>query len=162
DGFTEPILPVRFVRDPNETNPTWRFKGLWTSPDVKPWGHLAVTSPDGEKWSRVRDNPTVIRTDDDLYVWIDRDDVPDRRFKASGISRSFCGRVCAQWTSSDGLHWKDERETLDFNDPFTARPDRGTTGRILMESWSGPDDEDEIHGGYVFRDGDRWLLHYMK
>jgi hypothetical protein len=54
------------------------------------------------------------------------------------------------------------RETLDYHDPFGSAPDRGTTGRILLDSWSGPDDEDEIHGGFVFRDGSRWLLHYMK
>ena len=162
DGVDEHRYTIRFVKDPNEKNPALRFKGLWRSPESEPWGYLAVTSPDGKRWSKVQNQECVVRADDDLRLWIDPDDIPERRFKANGISRSFCGRVCAQWTSPDGMHWNDERETLDFRDPFTARPDRGSTGRILLDSWSGPDDEDEIHGGYVFRDGERWLLHYMK
>lgn len=161
-GATRHILPVKFVRDPGEKNELWRYKGLWRSPEHEPWGHLPVTSPDGLHWTIVPDRTDIVRADTDLRIWIDNDDVPERRYKASGISRSFCGRVCAQWTSQDGIHWKDERETLDFADPFNKKPDKGTTGRILLDSWSGPDDEDEIHGGFVFRDGERWLLHYMK
>lgn len=162
DGVTDFRYAIRFVEDPSEPDRTKRFKGFWRSTAHEPWGWLAVTSPDGEKWSRVRDNHVIVRADDDLTVRIDPDDDPERRFKANAISRSFCGRIASQWTSADGMHWGDERETLDFDDPFRARPDRGTTGRILLDSWSGPDDEDEIHGGYVFRDGQRWLLHYMK
>ena len=153
---------IRFVEDPQEKNPAWRFKGFWRSPDHEPWGYLVVTSADGSNWTKFREQKIIVRADDDLRVWIDPDDIPERRFKASAISRSFCGRVCAQWTSPDGLRWDGERDTLDLADPFGARPDRGSSGRILLDSWSGPDDEDEIHGGYVFRDGQRWLLHYMK
>jgi hypothetical protein len=108
----------------------------------------------------------VVRADDDLRIWRDAADVPERRFKANAISRSHCGRIAAQWTSADGMHWDGERETLDFDDPWNAPPNpevlEGSTGRILMEAWAGPEEEDEVHGGYVFRDGDRWLLHYMK
>lgn len=161
-GVGSYFYTIRYLEDLNEKNRAWRFKGLWRSPDHEPWGYLAVVSDDGVNWVRVPDNQTIIRADDDLRVRIDPDDVPERRFKASSISRSFCGRICAQWTSPDGMHWNDERDTLDFKDPFGARPDRGSTGRILLDSWSGPDEEDEIHGGYVFRDGERWLLHYMK
>jgi hypothetical protein len=134
---------------------------MWRAPTGGPWAWRAVTSPDARTWTKV-DSPTVLNADDDLRVWIDPADVPERRFKANAISRSFCGRVAAQWSSADGMHWHDERDTLDFRDPFGAKPDRGTTGRILLDSWAGPDDEDELHGGFAFRDGDRWLLHYMK
>jgi hypothetical protein len=153
---------IRYLEDPQEENPAWRFKGLWRAPYGGPWAWLAVVSADGKTWSKVPDTTTEVNADDDLRLWIDPADVPARRFKAIAISRSFCGRVCCQWTSPDGMHWNDERDTLDFRDPFGAKSDRGTCGRILLDSWAGPDDEDELHGGYVFRDGDRWLLHYMK
>lgn len=153
---------VRYLEDSSERDPARRFKGLMRSPDHEPWGYLPVISPDGVSWERAPNTKTVVRGDDDMRVWIDPDDVPERRYKANAIGRSFCGRVAVQFTSPDGLNWNDERETLDFNDPFHARADRGTTGRILLDSWSGPDEEDEIHGGYIFRDGGRWLLHYMK
>lgn len=162
DGVTDHKYAIRFVEDTAEPNPQKRFKGLWRSVAHEPWGWLAVTSPDGETWSRVADNTTIVRADDDVVIQIEPNEVAERRFQATSISRSFCGRIAAQWTSPDGMHWFGERETLDWDDPFRAKPDRGTTGRILLESWSGPDDEDEIHGGYIFRDGDRWLLHYMK
>jgi hypothetical protein len=160
-GETEQRYNIRYVEDPAERNARQRFKGLWRAPYGGPWAWLAVVSPDAKTWTKVA-SPTVVNADDDLRVWIDPDDVPERRFKANAISRSFCGRVAAQWTSPDGMHWNDERDTLDFKDPFGAKPDRGTTGRILLDSWAGPDDEDELHGGFVFRDGKRWLLHYMK
>lgn len=162
DGGTEHIYSIRFLRDDDEPDAAWRYKGLWRTEDAGPWGWVAVVSPDGEQWTRVRDGDAVLAADDDLRIWGDVWDVPARRFKASSISRSYCGRVCCQWVSADGVHWRDQRETLDFDDPFGAKPDRGTTGRILLDSWAGPDDEDEVHGGFVFRDGERWLLHYMK
>ena len=161
NGVTDHKYTIRFVED-RKAAAAYRFKGLWRSVDHEPWGWLAVTSADGSNWIKVPDNSTIVRADDDLRVWIDPSDVVERRFKASSISRSFCGRVCVQWSSADGMRWNDERETLDFDAPFEAKPDRGSTGRILLDSWSGPDDEDEIHGGFVFRDGQRWLLHYMK
>ncbi|MGA2329830.1 MAG: hypothetical protein ABSH05_26575 [Bryobacteraceae bacterium] len=161
NGSGEHKETIRYVEDPQERNPAWRYKGFWRSVKHEPWGYLPVVSPDAVRWTTV-ETGAIVRADDDLRVWIDRDDVPQRRFKADAISRSFCGRVCAQWISADGVHWNDIRETLDFRNPFGAPPDRGSTGRILLDSWSGSDDEDEIHGGVVFRDGDRWLLHYMK
>ncbi len=156
------LFTVRCVEDPKEHDPAHRFKGLMRSPDHEPWGYVPVTSPDGVNWQRVPNPRTVVRADDDLRVWIDADDLPQRRFKANAIGRSFCGRVAVQYSSPDGMDWNDERDTLDFQDPFRARPDKGSTGRILLDSWSGPEEEDEIHGGFVFREGDRWLLHYMK
>ena len=153
---------IRFVEDPDEKTAAFRFKGFLRVQDAGPWGWVAVTSSDGKNWEKVPDTETVLNADDDLRPWIDPDDVPVRRFKANSISRSHPGRTCAQWTSPDGMHWEDERETLDFDNPFGAKPDRGTTGRTIIDPWAGPDDEDEIHGGYVFRDGDRWLVHYMK
>ena len=162
NGSGDHKYTIRYVEDRQEKNPAWRYKGLWRSLKHEPWGYLPVVSPDGARWTIV-ETDAVVRADDDLRIWIDSHDLPLRRFKAIGISRSFCGRVCAQWTSADGVHWNNDiRETLDFQNPFGAPADRGSTGRILLDSWSGPEDEDEIHGGYVFRDGDRWLLHYMK
>ena len=35
------------------------------------------------------------------------------------------------------------------------------TSRVLVDGWAGPNIEDEIHGGVLFRDEDRWLIHYM-
>lgn len=162
DGGTYHQYSIRYLRDDNEPNADWRFKGLWRAQDAGPWGWVAVVSPDAKIWTSVRADNAVFNADDDICIWRDEADIPARRFKASSISRSFCGRVCCQWTSANGVYWNDERDTLDFADPFGAKPDVGTTGRILLDSWSGPDDEDELHGGYVFRDGDRWLLHYMK
>ncbi len=153
---------VRFVEDPQERDPSRRFKGLMRSPEQEPWGYVPMISPDGVNWARVPNPRTIVRADDDLRVWIDPHDVPARRFKANAIGRSFCGRIAVQFTSPDGIEWNDERDTLDFQDPFRAHPDRGSTGRILLDSWSGPEDEDEIHGGFVFHEGSRWLLHYMK
>lgn len=161
DGGAEPMYGLRFLEDSEETNPQHRFKGFFRSRDHEPWGWLPVVSADGSHWTCVP-TETVIRADDDLRVWRDEHDVPARRFKASAISRSHCGRICAQWSSADGVHWNDERETLDFFEPWTAPPLKGSTGRILLDAWAGPEDEDEVHGGYVFRDGQRWLLHYMK
>lgn len=154
---------MRFLEDPEEPDPACRFKGFWHPPnqEVGNWCWVAVVSPDAVHWARVADPTALINADDDLRLWKDPDDIPERRFKASSISRSFCGRVCAQYTSPDGMHWGDERDTLDFSDPFETAPQSDSTGRILLDSWSGPDAEDEVHGGYVFRDGDRWLLHYM-
>ncbi len=163
---------IRFLEDADESNPAHRFKGFWRSPFGGKWPWLAVTSPDGKIWNKVEaidaDTPDhlarqwVINADDDLRVWTNPHDIPERRFKASAISRSYCGRVACQWSSADGMHWNDIRDTLDFADPYGTHPDGGTTGRILLDSWAGPEDEDELHGGFVFRDGDRWLLHYMK
>ena len=159
DGATTHRLTIRFVEDPREPNPAWRFKGLWRAPR----SYVPVVSPDAVTWQTVPVDPhRIVRADDDIRITIDPFDLPQRRFKANAISRSFCGRVAAQWTSADGVHWDGVRETLNFADPFRGPIDPGKTGRILLDSWSGPDDEDEIHGGYVFRDGGRWLLHYMK
>jgi hypothetical protein len=159
NGNGDHRLTIRYVEDRQEKNPAWRYKGLWRAQR----GYVPVVSPDGVRWTIV-EVPTdaIVRADDDLRIWVDPHDVPQRRFKANAISRSFCGRVSAQWTSADGVHWNDTRETLDFQNPFGAPADQGKTGRILLDSWSGPEDEDEVHGGFVFRDGDRWLLHYMK
>ncbi|MBI4023787.1 MAG: hypothetical protein HY360_02335 [Verrucomicrobia bacterium] len=168
DGEPKPLVfrGLSYVEDQKETNPQHRFKGFLAH--GPPWGNMApVTSPDGIQWFTVKDRVTPIMSDG-CFVWIDEDDIPERRFKAIGNARSFCGRVCAQWTSPDGLHWNDQRDSLDFNDPFGSEPywwedyPHGSTGRILVDPWAGPNDEDEIHGGVVFRDGDRWLLHYMK
>jgi hypothetical protein len=157
-----PKFSVRAVEDPAEANPAHRFKGLMRSPDHEPWGYIPVVSADGVNWERVPNPRTVVRADDDLRIWIDAADIPSRRFKANGIGRSFCGRTSVQYTSANGIEWDGERDTLDFNDPFRSRADRASTGRILLDSWSGPMEEDEIHGGFVFREGDRWPLHYMK
>ena len=158
---------IRHIEDAGERNPAHHFKGLWLKPGA-PWGtFVSVTSPDGKRWSVVKDAP-ILMCDEDPYIWRDEADVPERRFKATGNARSFCGRVCAQWSSPDGMHWNDIRATLDWDDPFGSDPywcddfPNGGVGRILVDPWSGPDDEEEIHGGFVFREGDRWLLHYMK
>ena len=163
DGQPEHACTIRFVEDPDEKDPLRRYKGLLAT---KPGGvgarnWVPVVSPDRTYWSRVKDPAAVINADDDLQVWKDPDDVPERSFKVSAIGWSHCGRICPQWTSPDGVHWHGERDTLDFEDPFGARPDRCTVGRILVDAWAGPLDEDEIHGGFVFRDGGRWLVHYM-
>jgi hypothetical protein len=155
------LYAIRYVEDLDEADAAKRYKGFWRTSEHHPWGWAPVYSADRQQWKRV-ETQTVIGADDDLRVWIDDIDVPARRFKASAISRSFCGRVCAMWTSADGLDWDGERDTLDFEDPFGPTRAFPSTGRILLDSWSGPPEEDEIHGGYVFRDGDRWLLHYMK
>ena len=159
---SEHTYAIRFIIDPDEPDTEHRFKGFVRVYDTGPWGWAAVTSPDGSSWQKVKDNRTVVNADDDLRLWVDPDAPAARRFKASSISRSHPGRVCVQWTSADGMHWDGERDTLDFEEPFEARPDRGTTGRILVDPWAGPEDEDEIHGGYVFRDGNRYICHYMK
>src|SRR5262249_21685007 len=64
------------------------------------------------------------------------------RFKANGLGRSVYGRIAMQYASANGIDWSGER--------------------ILLDSWSGPDNEDEVHGGFIFNEGGRWLLHYMK
>src|SRR5262249_45108668 len=124
DGVTDHKYTIRWLDDA-KADGAHRYKGLWRSVEHEPWGWLAVTSADGLNPKRVEDNRTIVRADDDLRVWVDETDVPQRRYKANAISRSFCGRISAQWTSPDGMHWNDERETLDFTAPFTAPPDRG-------------------------------------
>ena len=152
---------VPSVEDPNENNPAHRFKGFTSDPEYQGFEWLPVTSRDGITWERVPHPRTIVRGES-LRVWIDPDDVPERRYKVNVQGRTFCGRTSGQYTSPNGIEWNDERDTLDFQDPFRSRPDPNPTGRILLDSWSGPEDECELHGGSVFREGDRWLLHYMK
>ena len=170
DGKPHPrvFTDLTHVRDDAEPNPQRRYKGLWADA-AHGWGaFVPVTSPDGLHWTSVADT-RVFPVSDGIYIWIDAADVPQRRFKAIGSSRSFCGRVCVQFTSADGMHWDDVRDSLDWDEPFSADPyfcdgyaSGQGTGRVLIDPWAGPDDEDELHGGLVFREGDRWLLHYMK
>lgn len=146
-----------------------RFKGLFQDDADGTWGTLVPAySDDGDNWTTLRD-PQHFPVCDGITFWRDEADIPARRYKASGNARSWCGRVCAQFVSDDGLHWRDLRDTLDFDDPFGPEPywqqsygDGRGVGRIIVDPWAGPDDEDEIHGGVVFRDGERWLCHYMK
>jgi|GEM_PF-6175136 len=161
DGSTNHRYNVRYIKDPDEPNPEHRYKGLYRVDDLGPWAWAVVVSSDGKEWKRV-DTGHVIRADDDVRLWIDNDDISERRWKATAIGRSYCGRVCLMWYSSDGVHWQGERDTLDLDDPYGSPPDKFGTGRILIDAWAGPDEEDELHGGYVFREGDRWLCHYMK
>lgn len=169
EGVVQPLnaRSVRFMEDRDEPNLQHRFKGVWLKPGL-PWGtYLPVTSPDENVWSVVKD-ATPVMTDEDPYLWKDNDDIPERRYKMTGCARSFCGRVCALWTSPDGLHWNDIHHALDWHNPFGSEPywwedyPRGGIGRLAVEPWAGPDDEEEIHSGFMFRDGERWLMHYMK
>lgn len=167
ESYPDAQCRVNFFEDIDEPNPDHRFKGFWMKPDT-PWGAFrAVTSPDGRNWTDVPDEPPVM-SDEDIVPWLDPHDIPERRYKALGNARSYCGRVCAQWTSPDGMHWHDRRDTIGFIDPFGRPPywcqdyPEPAAGRILVEPWAGPDDEEEVHGGFFCRDGERWLLHYMK
>jgi hypothetical protein len=162
-------ISITWIRDDSEPQAERRFKGLWLT--GKPgWGAWqTIVSPDARNWSQVDAGGLTIMCDEDLLIWRDEADVPARRFKASGNARSSCGRVLAQWTSADAVRWQDHAPALDPDQPLDAPPyfaddvAAGTVGgRVLVDPWAGPDDEEEIHGGYVFRDGDRWLCHYMK
>lgn len=161
-----------WIRDGDEPDPASRFKGLVAADP--PWGgKAAVVSADGVNWHTVRDAPLLI-SDGFSHIWRDAHDVPARRFKVTAAGRSVCGRVCVMWTSPDAIHWSPQRETLDFHDPFGSEPywaedyqnpqraEVYASGRILVDPWAGPDDEDEIHHGHVFRDGDRWIVMYQK
>lgn len=161
DGAGDHQYAVRFLEDLDEADPERRFKGFYRVDDQGPWAWAVVVSADGSNWTRL-ETGSIVRADDDLRLIRDPEDAPSRSWKATAISRSHCGRVCAMWTSADGIHWEGERDTLDFGDPFGAKPDRAGTGRVIVEAWAGPEDEDELHGGYLMRDGERLLCHYMK
>lgn len=161
DGCADHRYTLRYLEDPTEPDASRRYKGLWRVEDRGPWAWAVVVSPDAARWHRVR-TEKVIRADDDLRLWVDEHDVPQRRWKAMAIGRSHCGRVCAMWWSADGVNWQGHRDTLDLDDPFGAPAEPAGTGHIVLDAWAGPGDEDELHGGYAFRDGDRWLCHYMK
>jgi hypothetical protein len=163
DGSTDHRYSLRFLEDASEPAPQRRFKGLFRSRHHGPWGWVSVISPDARQWTSLLSEPeSVIRADDDLRIWIDELDLPERKWKATAIGRSFCGRIAAMWWSADGINWRGVRDTLDVEDPFAGPVEPFGTGRVLLDSWAGPADEDEIHGGFLFREGDRMMLHYMK
>lgn len=161
DGVGDHRYPIRYLEDPQEPDPTRRFKGFWRDPKLEPWGWSVIVSPDGQRWTKVP-TPHVVRADDDLVMWIDEADVPARRWKANAIGRSHCGRVAAMWWSADGVNWVGERQTLDLAHPFSRKPLDASTGHIIVDAWAGPPEEDELHGGFLFREGQRLLCHYMK
>lgn len=161
DGSGDHRYSLRYLRDDSESDPTRRYKGFCRVSDLGPWAWDVVVSPDGVNFTRLNMRD-VVRADDDLRLWIDEQEQPARRWKATAIGRSHCGRVAAMWWSADGIHWKGVRDTLDVDDPFGSPAEPGGTGRIVVDAWAGPDDEDELHGGYIFREGERYLIHYMK
>ena len=123
----EPIPKVSaytFVEDPEEKDPQHRFKGLARA--GRPWqegrGYRSVVSPDGVRWSFAGDTSRLLVGDDEMNMYRDPADVAGRRFKATAISWSHGGRTSVEWTSADGVHWNDVRNTLDFDERFKAPP----------------------------------------
>ena len=163
-SFWRPI----HLEDPEETDPSRRFKGLIgryrtdNGVELRVWD--VVTSPDGSAWHTAEDLPTVVGGDISICSHLFRDDEdpdPRRRYKFLAVTGCNSGRVMVVFTSPDLIHWDRANYLREDPDDLLSPLCPYPTGPIALDPDAGENPwEEEIHDAYAWREHGLLMFHY--